>query len=429
MDGHHVTIEPGEFAEDTRRLGVWADRLDAFIAALEAIDADDPFDYCADAWEIWQSAADADPPPASDPASLVVLGALTALAHAMTSATLDYYRTADVRDRMTVSTVHTALLQCLGTLRRECRHWLHDGAPGTDEVTRRSAALVVSLQASGAQPKSDTGIMFDKVCALTDSENKRYREAYHRLRTMLSRELLQHITNESDLLSDVVAGIVLDLQASRGSTFDEAITQERRGRIREALMSFTGALHDHRDETVGTATRMFGCDSAQATAVRTLFDDLTQTSFDYRWLNQLHQWLQAGDSDAVRYQFTARRHGEPNVDVHLDREHMMRCAGQPNRRWPKDEPATMTRDPSVLDMIKAVRPKVVALQDELDKVMYPDIAEDVATVKELLSRFGGQRGLDAVQSAPGSMHAPWTPPHLSPRVLSYVRSFDQPRSA
>jgi hypothetical protein len=429
MDRHHVTIEPGEFAEGAPRLGVWADRLDAFIAALEAIDADDPFDYCADAWEIWQSAADTDPPPASDPASLVVLGALTALAHAMTSATLDYYRTADVRDRMTVSAVYASLQQCLGTLRRECRRWLHDGAPGPDEVAVRSAALVVSLQSSGVRPKVHTGIMFDKVCALTDAENKRYREAYHRLRTMLGRESLQHLTTESDVLCDVVTEIVLDLRATHGSTFDEAITKERRAKIGAALMSVTAALYDHRDQTISTATRMFGYDSAQAKAVRALFDGLTQSSFEYRWLNQLHQWLQAGLHDAVRYQFTGRRLGEPEVDVHLDRHHMTTCAGHPNRRWPTDQLATMTRDPSVLDMIKAVRPKVVALQDQLDKVMYPDIAEDVAAVKELLSRFGGQKGLDAVQAAPGSIHEPWTPPHLSPRVLSYVRSFEEPRSA
>src|SRR4051812_5732161 len=221
MDGHYEITDSGAFAADAGRLGVWTDRLDAFKATLDAIDADDPFDYCAEAWEIWQGAAAADPPPATDPAVLVVLGALQALAHSMTSATLDYYRTADVRDRMTISAVHTSLKHCLGTLRRECGRWLDEGAPPADEISTPSIALVASLQASGAGPTVDTGIMFDKVCALTNTENKRYREAYDRLRTMVNRELLQHITVETDILSDVVAGIVLDLQSSHGSTFDE----------------------------------------------------------------------------------------------------------------------------------------------------------------------------------------------------------------
>src|SRR5689334_9935963 len=161
MNGHDVINDCEGSAADAGRLAVWTDRLDAFCAALAAIDADDPFDYCAEAWEIWQGAAAADPPPAADPAVLVVLGTLQALAHAMTSATLDYYRTADVRDRMTLSAVHTSLNHCLGKLRRECERWLAEGAPPADEINTRSIALVASLQASGARPTVDTGIMFD----------------------------------------------------------------------------------------------------------------------------------------------------------------------------------------------------------------------------------------------------------------------------
>lgn len=430
MDGHRDTTEPGEFAADSRRLGVWADRLDAFIAALDAIDAVDPFEYCADAWEIWQNAAAADPPPPADPAAIMVLGALQALAHAMTSATLDYFRTADYRDRMTVSVVRTMLQRCLGTLGCECRRWLQDGVPGPDEINERIAALVVSLQASGARPKAEAGIMFDKACALTDSENKRYREAYHRLRTMLTRESLQRISTQSDVLSDVVTGIMLDLRSTRGSTFDEGITEERRAALRAALLSFTSALHDHHELSVNYATTTFGCDSAQAKAVRELFDELTESSFDYHWLSRLHQWLQHDDGGAVRYQFTARRYGEPEVDVRMDRQQMMQAADRPNRKWlAANELASMSRDPSMLDMVKTIQPKMIALQSQLDKILYPNVAEDVAAVKELIDRFGGQKGLDAVHSAPGSTHEPWTPPHLSPRVLSFVRDFDAQCSA
>jgi hypothetical protein len=427
MDGHYEITDSAGFAADAGRLGMWTDRLDAFRATLDAIDADDPFDYCAEAWEIWQGAAAADPPPASDPAVLVVLGALQALAHAMTSATLDYYRTADVRDRMTISAVHTSLKHCLGTLRRECGRWLDEGAPPANEINTRSTALVASLQASGAGPTVETEIMFDKVCALTNTENKRYREAYDRLRTMVNRDLLQHFTIESDTLSDVVTGIVLDLQTSHGSTFDEGITEERSRKIGDALTSVTSALHRHQQQSVENAAKAFGGNSMQAKAVNALFDDLKQSSFDYRWLSELHQWIAHDDGDALRFQFTGRRFGEPHVDAHLDRRHMAVCANRPDKRWlAPNELAVMTRDPSVLDMIKAVQPKMNALQGQIDKIMYPTVAEDVAAVKELIGRFGGHKGLEALRSAPGSTHKPWSPPHLSPRVLSFVRAFDEP---
>ena len=124
---------------------------------------------------------------------LVALGGLQAVAHAMTASTLDYYRTPNARDRKTLSTVHASLKACLGTLRRESAQWLLDGLPAAEEIKAQSATLVASLQATntpGAAPISDTGIVFDKVCALTDAENRRYREAYDRLRAMLTLSLI-----------------------------------------------------------------------------------------------------------------------------------------------------------------------------------------------------------------------------------------------
>jgi hypothetical protein len=94
-----------------------------------------------------------------------------------------------------------------------------------------------------------------------------------------------------------------------------------------------------------------------------------------------------------------------------------------DKKWlGPDELVVMGSDPSVLDMIKAIQPKVNSLQGRLDAILYPNVAEDVAAVKELIARFGGQKGLDALHSAPGSMDKPWMPPHLSPRVLSFVRT-------
>jgi hypothetical protein len=44
-------------------------------------------------------------------------------------------------------------------------------------------------------------------------------------------------------------------------------------------------------------------------------------------------------------------------------------------------------DPSVLDMIKAIPPLMGPLQEKLDKAFYPNVAEDAATVRELIGRF------------------------------------------
>ncbi|GAY18546.1 hypothetical protein [Mycobacterium sp. shizuoka-1] len=411
-------------------LDLWVDRLDAFILAMDAIDADDPFDFCADAWEIWQSAVAADPPPERSAAVLVALGGLQAVAHAMTASTLDFYRTADAGQRASVATVNRSLKACLGTPRRESTRWLCDGAPAADEVSARSATLVASLQTTktpGAAPISDSGIVFDKVCALTDTENRRYREAYDRLRTMLGRESLRHIADESDVLSDVVLGIVLDLQASRGSTFDEQVMAERTDTLRSAVLSVTGAIRAHREQSVAAARRTFGRDSAPARTVEALFDELAQTSDSYRWLSALHEPLQRGDTDVLRYHLTARRHGAPEVDVRMDRNFLAHAAMSTAGTWLRPgRPVTPSEDASVLEMVKAVGPVLDSAQQRLDAILYPDVTRDVVAVRELVARFGGKKGLDALNAAPGSTHKPWMPPHLSPRVLSFVRTFDQP---
>ncbi|WP_445166162.1 hypothetical protein ACTXG7_20135 [Mycolicibacterium sp. Dal123E01] len=427
MDGNSTRTGPVGFADDQRCLGVWVDRVDAYLLALDSIDADDPFDFCAEAWEIWQSAVSADPPAETGPAVLVALGGLQAVAHAMTSSTLDYYRAPAARDRKTLSAVHASLTACLGTLRRESARWLHEGLPTAEEIRARSATLVASLQATnspGAAPISDTGIVFDKVCALTDTENRRFREAYDRLRAMLGRELLQHITDESETLSDVVTGIAMELQTSRASTMDEESTAQLRGQIRSALVAVTGALHAHREQSVKAAARTFGYDSPQAMAVERLFHEAKQSSLEYRWLDALHEPLQRDDSCAVRFEFAARQLGEPDVDIRIDRDVMGQLAKSKKAWLGPGELVVMAGDPSVLDMIKAIQPKVNSLQGQLDAILYPNVADDVAAVKELIVRFGGQKGLDALHNAPGSMDTPWMPPHLSPRVLSFVRTFE-----
>ena len=186
----------------------------------------------------------------------------------------------------------------------------------------------------------------------------------------------------------------------------------------------TRALHAHHEQSVKTATQAFGYHSPQAKAVERLFDDVKKSSFEYHWLDALHEPMQRGESAAVRYQFTARRHGEPDVDVHMDRDYMAQFATSKKKRLRPDELIMMAADPSVLDMIKAVQPQVNSLQGQLDAILYPNVAEDVAVVKELIVRFGGQKGLDALHTAPGSINKPWMPPHLSPRVLSFVRTFE-----
>jgi len=122
--------------------GIWADRLDAFVYAIDAIDADDPLDFCEQAWDIWDAAVFSEPLPDSHPAMLIVLGVRQALASVMASI---YRNSAETRNQLTLTAVHTSLAEELAAVQRECERWAHEGLPSAAEVRARSAAAATGL--------------------------------------------------------------------------------------------------------------------------------------------------------------------------------------------------------------------------------------------------------------------------------------------
>ena len=85
----------------------------------------------------------------------------------------------------------------------------------------------------------------------------------------------------------------------------------------------------------------------------------------------------------------------------------------------------MDSDPNVLDMIKAVQPLMGPLQERLDKVLYPNTAQDAATVRELIGRFEGRQGAYYLQTGPGFTRRRLAPPQmpLEPRVLGFADTY------
>ncbi len=441
---------------DVERVRGWIGRLDEFISSLDGLDGTTPIDFCEHAGEAWMTTMTTDPPPPTSPAMLVILETLRALAQVMTTAMLDCYNTPDARDRMTRHAAQGALRDALDGIRRDGERWLHGGLPTDEEIEQRTAAVGASLKAAqdagekqaavedaddeaaaadpyGAilgyhDPNLDVGIIFTKVCSFTEAENKRYVDAYDRLRRMLDGELLQHISDQSDALCDALIGLLSDLRSQQFSLFDEDAMDERRRKLRSALISFTSALHSHKDQTIRAARDAFGRKTPQEQAVLALFSDLRTTSFDYRWLVEMRDVLLHGDINAFKYDFTARLHGKPAVNVHMDRAYMLEFTKEARGKpWlNRSELAEKTSDPSVLNMIQAIQPKMGELQKKLDTILYPNVAEDAAVVKELIGCFNGRQGLYALQTGPGFTRRLWVPPfhRLAPRVLAFADAYE-----
>lgn len=440
--------------DDVEMAREWIGRLDAFVSSLDNIEGDDAPDFADNAIEAWQhltlpSVAEATLP------SLVIFEALNALAKTSTTVIMDWADTPDVRDRYTRDSAQRVVNDALDDVLSDCKRWLSERLPTPDEIQQRFNAVAAEIKESmdilgkrtaemdaedaeaaddpyGAillhsdLSRSDAPI-FEKVCSFTDVENTRYCDAYERLRRMIDSELLQHISDESDRLCDVLVGVLRELQSQRVSVSDQDAMDERRRRIRSALISLTAALQIHEYQTIRSARRTLGLDRSQVEEVKALFDDLKQTSFEYRWLEALRDALQHGDINAFKWSFNVSVRTDPEVTIDMDRALMLEFIND-NRNKPwlrRRELEELDSDPSVLEMIKAIQPLMGPLQDRLDMVLYPNVAEDAATVRELIGRFQGRCGMYFLQTSPGFTRRRLAPSQspLAPRVLHFAETY------
>ncbi|OBJ61285.1 hypothetical protein [Mycobacterium sp. 1423905.2] len=439
--------------EEIERVRDWVGRLEGFASALDDIDGEDPAEFCENAGDTWQSAIMIDPPPRTSAAMVVALEGLNALLDVMTAVAMDWADTPDVRDRFTRESAQELAEKALGGVVSEGRRWLATGiVPSGDEVQQRVSAVVAAvaqakdtvetknaeLDAQDAEAESDQfgaillyrdprvsdAPIFTKVCSFTAEENTRYVKAYDRFRRMQDSDLLEHIDYENDRLVDVLVGVLSELRSpgQRVSLMNSGAMDERKCKLRSALISFTAALQIHEYQTVRRARRTLGLDRGQVNEIKQLFADLKRESFDYRWLEALRDALQHGDINAFGWKFSVRARAEPEVTVTMDRAFMLDEFLTDNRTKPwlkRRELEELDSDPNVLDMIKRVQPLMDPLQKKLNKVLYPNAAEDAATVRELVQRFEGRRGAYYLQTGPGFTRRLMAPPmmELEPRVL------------
>ncbi|MGH3969219.1 MAG: hypothetical protein ACRDTV_14175, partial [Mycobacterium sp.] len=296
-------------------------RLETFTSStLDTLGGETPTDFCENVCDAWKAIAMVGYPPPTSPAILIILESFAALSQVMTTVSMDWADTPDVRDRLTRSAVERLVKDELDGIVREGQRWLAEGMPSDDEIKQRIATARAGvktaldahesknaeLDAQDAEAEADQygavllyldparsdAPIFEKACSFTEAENTRYVKAYERLQRMIDSELLQHISDESDRLCDVLIAVLRELQSQRVSLADQDAMDERRRRIRSALISFTAALQIHEYQTIRSARRTLGLDRSQVEAVKALFDDLKKTSFEYRWLEALRDALQ-----------------------------------------------------------------------------------------------------------------------------------------
>lgn len=422
----------------------WVAWLNNYMTELPALPGETAIDFCEAAGDLWRSALLERPPAPDSAAALVLLEVARTFAQVMMAAALD--------ERVSRAAAEASLLGALEGVRNDAQTWLDAGSPTAEVISTRVEAVKATFrQAQDAaanriaedesddeyaiahpygailgyqDPAVEADIIFTQVCEFTEDEHNRYAEAYDRLKRQLDQDLFSYVSDMSDSFIDVVSSALREVQDQTFSLSNMEESHKRIRRIRSALIAFTSAVHSHQDQTLYQVKHKFGDGSDEHLAVKKLFNDIYSDCFAYRWLIELRHMMLHVNMDAFTVAMTARLHGDATIELGMGRYWMSKSSGVMKKAYKRAELEAMTEDPSVLDMIKDLQPVFGPLQDEIDSIMFPAaaVAEDAATVRELIKRFNGRRGLYALQTGPGftrRLHTP-TFSQLDPRVLSFA---------
>lgn len=426
----------------------WVEWLDNYMTELPTLPGEKAIDFCEAAGDLWQRALTEQPPKRDSAAALVLLEVAKNFAQVMMAAALD--------ERITRDAAQASLLGALEGVRNDARSWLDNEAPTAEAIAARVEAVKATFkQAQDAaanriaedeaddeyaiahpygailgyqDPAVEADIIFTQVCEFTEDEHNRYAEAYDRLKRQVDQDLFSYVSDMSDSFIDVVCSVLREIQDQTFSLSNMEEPHKRIRRIRSALIAFTSALHSHQDQTLYQVKHKFGDGSDEHLAVKKLFNDIYSNCFAYRWLIELRHVMLHVNMDAFTVKMTARLHADATIELGMSRYWMSKSSGVMKKAYKRTELEAMTEDPSVLDMIKDLQPAFGPLQDEIDAIMYPaaEVAEDAATVRELIKRFNGRRGLYALQTGPGFTRRFRTPSfsQLDPRVLSFADQYE-----
>jgi hypothetical protein len=427
----------------------WIGWLDD-IGGLAALPGETATDLCCAAGDEWLRSVMEDPPAPESAAMLALLEAMRVLMQVASPAALD--------ERITRGAAEAVLRAALEGVRNDAQGWLDNGPPSAEEIKDSVKAVGTTLkQAQDAvadrmaedeaadayarehpygailgydDAEMEADIILTQVCEFTEDEQNRYAEAHDRLRRLIDQDLFSYVSDSSDAFIDVVCDVLREIQDQVFSLSNSNESHKRVRRIRSALIAFTSALHIHQDQTYYQVKHKFGNESDEHKAVRKLFNGIYADCFGYRWLIELRHVMLHINMNAFTIAFTARLNADAEIDLGISRYWMSKSSGVTDKAYKRTELEAMTEDPSVLDMIKDLIPAFGPLQDKIDEISFPsvEVAEDVATVRELIGRFNGRQGMYALQTGPGftrRMRNPSFSP-LDTRVLAYAEQYEPP---
>lgn len=443
VDAGDKSTGPAGQQEPLLRSLTWLER---FIDNLEQVQGETALDFVEATIDAWGNAVTDEQPQAHTAASLLMSEAGREMMQVAVDAALDH--------QITRADSEASLAKALRDVRQRGVLWASVALPNSSEIAERVEAIKASfrmaqraLEARKAEDDAadaeavanpygailgyqdanvDAAIIFTPIRSFSKLELDRYADAYERLKRIVDAPLLRYVSDMAEALTSVLDETLSAIKQKRLSLANVDAADRTWLRIRNSVIAFTSALHSHQTQTYWQAQEQYGKDSDEYRKLESLFHDIYDNSDGYMWLYELRHVLLHVTVDAVTFKLTARLDGEPTLELNMSRYWMSRSSGVMEKKYKRERFEALTEDPSVLDMMGDVQRRFVVLQREIHRILFPNVAKDAETVRELIGMFNGRRGIYALQLGPGFTRRLKIPPYmqLAPRVLSFAHSYE-----
>lgn len=247
-------------------------------------------------------------------------------------------------------------------------------------------------------PTGKTAGVMERVCDLAPEDYERYSGAYKVMFDIMVANMFTYVKQSSIDLFETIKKASDAMRDGEISPMQPDGMVEWGTRLRTAILAVCSSIHHHQDQSYIEVKRKFGKDSPEHRKVKAAFAEIYDDCFGYRYLYKLRNTMVHYTMEAAAMRGEAQLYkGEKIafVDMQMDRSALLDMKDHLNAPL-KEELRSLPGDPSIHEMVGEAVPRLAKTNRELLAILYPEIDDLCAIVREFDALFDGQKGVRAV---------------------------------
>jgi hypothetical protein len=260
-------------------------------------------------------------------------------------------------------------------------------------------------------PTGRASVVFEKICDFDAEAYHRYANAYWTVYDIISVNMFVFVKQSALEMFRIWEEASTALREGKISHTDPDSFVEWGTRLRCSILAFCSTIHHHQEQNYIQVKKKFGEDSPEHIKMKTLFGELYDDCFGYRYLYKLRNALVHYSMLALSLKGEARAHQGQTLamfDVSMDRSVLLDMKGHLNAKL-KTELRGLPGDPSVYQMAGEATSLLAELNKKIVAILNPEIDELCSVIREYDAIYEGRLGVRAIghQQSP-EMRPPFT---------------------